>query len=244
MPKILIVEDEIGYAVELERMVEELGYEILNSVDNGQAVINQMNIEKPDLILMDISIKGNLSGIDTAAEIRNHNIPIIFLTAHNDGENFKKAKAAGMEAYLIKPFNKFTLQSVIETALEKKKSYSNPGTVSPKIENGAIMSDSIFIKNVGKLNRVKFTDILYIHAEGNYIDIVTDSKKYAMKKSLRRIKDKMPSQIFIQVHRNYLINLEYVESIDVSGGSIKIGNHQLPIGGKYKDGLLDRLNQL
>lgn len=239
-PKILIVEDELTYAVELERMVEELGYQLLNSVDNGHAVLEQLKTEKPDLILMDITIRGDMTGTETAIRIKHHNIPIIFLTAHADDDHFNKAKSAEPAAYLIKPFNRFTLQSVMDSALKNKTrpvEESNP-------QNGFIMSDSIFIKNYGKLNRVKFTEILFIHAEGNYIDIVTKNKKYALKKSLRRIKEKMPVAVFIQIHRNYLINLEFVENIDMSMGSIKVGSHQLPVGGKFKDGLLDRLNQL
>ena len=235
--KILIVEDEPLYAIEVEQMVDELGYEPIGPIDNGKEVIEHLKQSIPDLILMDISIKGDMDGIELASKINTKNIPIIFLTSHDDREKFEEAKAVGMEAYLTKPFNQFTLQSIIETALAKNEN-------AEESLDEMILKDSVFVKRNNKLQRVKFTEILFIQAEGNYVEIVTESKKYAFKISLRRIKERIPNVNFAQVHRNYLANLEHLSDIDLSANKIQIKEHKLPIGGRFKDDLLNKLNQL
>lgn len=237
--KILVVEDDPLYAIELERMVHELGYIPLDAVDNAKSALEVIALERIDLILMDISIKGEMDGIELGAKISPLKIPVVFLTSHNDDQYFERAKAAGMHAYLIKPFNQFTLSSVIDSALETKEDKIEPTSA---IQN--TVSDSLFIKTNNKLNRVKFSAIHYILAEGNYVEIITDTKKYAFKISLRRIIGKLPSDIFFQIHRGYLVNIDLIENIDLSRNEVQLSKHKLPIGGRYKEGLLKKLNQL
>ncbi len=92
--KILIVEDELLIAKGIARDVLKNGYKIEKVVSSGQAALEQVKILVPDLILMDIAIKGKMNGIETAAKIReNNDIPIIFLTAYADEKTIEQAVA-------------------------------------------------------------------------------------------------------------------------------------------------------
>lgn len=89
---ILIVEDELLIAKNIARKLEKIGYNICKIVSSGQEVIDLINQEKPDLILMDVAIKGEMDGIETATIIKSKlDIPIIFLTAYANDETLDRA---------------------------------------------------------------------------------------------------------------------------------------------------------
>ena len=90
--KILIVEDEAIIAMEIENQLQGLGYEVTSIVDTGEKAIKKAEEDKPDLMLMDIRIKGEMDGIEAAEEIRNRfGIPVVFSTAYLDEERIERA---------------------------------------------------------------------------------------------------------------------------------------------------------
>ncbi len=120
--KILIVEDEIIIAMEIADRLGSMGYEVLRIVANGKDAINVALQEKPNLILMDIMIQGDMDGIETATKIRNvSDIPVIYLTANADEATLQRAKVSDAFGYLIKPFEERELGTTIEMALYKHK---------------------------------------------------------------------------------------------------------------------------
>ncbi len=120
--KILIVEDEVIIAMEIADRLGSMGYEVLRIVANGNDAINVALQEKPDLILMDIMIQGDIDGIETATKIKSvSNIPVIYLTANADEATLQRAKVSDAFGYLIKPFEERELSTTIEMALYKHK---------------------------------------------------------------------------------------------------------------------------
>lgn len=122
LPKILIVEDETIVAMDIERGLRALGYAVVGAVGQGTSAIELAQAERPDLILMDIRLKGSMDGIEAACEIRaRFSIPVIFLTAHADEATVERAKAAEPYGYLLKPFVDQELHTAIEIALNKRR---------------------------------------------------------------------------------------------------------------------------
>ena len=116
--RILIVEDERITAKAIEESLNTLGYEVCGVVDSGKEAIEKAGQEHPDVILMDITLFGEMDGIEAAATIRtNQQIPVIFLTAYSDEEKIVRAKAVVPNSYLVKPFQDEDLKSAIEIAL-------------------------------------------------------------------------------------------------------------------------------
>ncbi len=122
MENILIVEDESIIALELQARVKNFGYQVAGIADRGSTAINKFQQLKPDIILMDINIKGDMDGIETAEKILKYQkVPIIFITAFSDSatrERIKKANASGL---LFKPFSDKELQATIDLAFYKFK---------------------------------------------------------------------------------------------------------------------------
>jgi PAS domain S-box-containing protein len=119
-PRILIVEDETIVAMDLATTLRRLGYEVVAMVGTGAAAIEHATSLKPDLILMDIRIRGPMDGIETASKIHQQRpTPIVFLTAHGDADTVERSKAASPYGYLVKPFEERMLHRVLEIALSR-----------------------------------------------------------------------------------------------------------------------------
>jgi len=120
--KILVVEDEIIIARELEARLQEIGYEVVGIAATGAEAIALAEEEHPDVVLMDIVLKGDMDGIEAATHIRSDfRIPVIYLTAFTDKATLARAQATQPYAYLVKPFAERELYANIEMALYKHR---------------------------------------------------------------------------------------------------------------------------
>lgn len=118
--RILIVEDEIIIAMEIADRLKSMGYEVIKIVSNGEMAVKTALEQKPDLILMDIMIQGDIDGIETASKIHEKSlVPVIYLTANADESTLERAKVSDAFGYLIKPFEERELNTTIEMALYK-----------------------------------------------------------------------------------------------------------------------------
>ena len=118
--KIFVVEDESIVSLEIQSRIKHLGYIVSGTAASGDEAIRKVIDLKPDLILMDIRIKGEIDGIETAAEIKKiYDVPIIFLTAYADPVTIQRAKITDPFGYIIKPFEERELHISIEIALYK-----------------------------------------------------------------------------------------------------------------------------
>ncbi len=239
-PKLLIVEDDPSSALTLEVALYELGYPKPDRVDNSTQALALIRREPPDLILMDIDIKGELTGIEVARRVQHLEIPIIFITGYDTADVYEKAKETNPYAYLIKPFNNLTLDSTLKTALKSAKLQKE----SKSEEEDFILKDCIFVKNGAILQKVKFREIQWILSEGNYCILHTEQKKHAVRISLARIIQRVPPNIFVRVHQRYLVQAALINSIDTQKGEILIGDETIPMGRTFKDDLLDLLNKI
>lgn len=122
MKKILVVEDEAIVADDIRNTLQQAGYTVIATVSSGEDAVKYAKEKIPDIILMDIIIKGALDGIETAQQIRTIlDIPVVYLTAFSDEKTIERAKLTEPFGYLIKPFNKRELNIAIEMALFKHR---------------------------------------------------------------------------------------------------------------------------
>ena len=117
--KIIVVEDEAITALNLKYDLEDLGYEVPETIDNGPEAIEKCNEIYPDIVLMDINLKGNMNGIEAADEISEIGIPIIFLTANTDDLTAFEALKTAPYGYLSKPYSNKDLELTVGMVLRK-----------------------------------------------------------------------------------------------------------------------------
>jgi len=118
--RIMIVEDESIVAMGIKHKLEELGYNVIGVVATGEKAVETALKIEPDLILMDIVLKGDMDGIDAAQKIHNQlDIPIIYITAYSDEEVLKRARITEPYGYILKPFKKSEVNANIQMAIYK-----------------------------------------------------------------------------------------------------------------------------
>src|SRR3990172_5426119 len=120
--KVMIVEDELLTVELIQQYLTSRGYDIVAAVSNGDDALRELSEKMPDIVLMDVKIKGNIDGIDLTRIINEkYNVPVIYLTAFADRKTIDRAKFTESYGYIIKPFGELELISNIEIALYKHK---------------------------------------------------------------------------------------------------------------------------
>ena len=120
--RVLIVEDQGIVATDIKRCLEDAGFEVTGLAGSMDEAIREVSASRPDLVLMDIRIKGDADGIEVAKYLRLHfELPVVYLTAHDDRDTLERAKRAEPVAYLIKPFKPVELINTVELAIKRSR---------------------------------------------------------------------------------------------------------------------------
>lgn len=232
--KVLVVEDELIIADNICDTLEDLGYAVTEPAINYTEAIAIIEGEKPDIAILDIQLSGRKSGIDIAKKINeDYNFPFIFLTSNADKYTVDEAKEVAPPAFLVKPFSKDDLYSAIEIAL------SNFNNANHKPDDD---KDDLFVKTKTGYTKLKIEDIVYVKSLHVYLEVVLKSKeKFLIRKSMDQMLDALNSN-FMRVHRSYIANFTYIESIESS--KLKMHEFEIPIGKTFKEDILKRLKIL
>jgi two-component system, LytTR family, response regulator LytT len=246
---VVVVEDESIVSKDIQNSLKKIGYNVVGAAATGDAAIKLIEEFMPDIVLMDIMIKGDKTGIDVAEYLRLHySIPVVFLTAYADNATFNKAKNTEPYGYIIKPFKEIDLQTSIEMALfkhEKNVEVIKERDLLNKMvaskENGSIY----FIKANSSLNKVNSKDIMYVEALKDYVMVHTlNQGRFTIHNTMKEITKKLSSNEFVRIHRSYIVRLENVISVDYFNLTIDFENKVLPIGASYRDDFYAKINQL
>jgi DNA-binding LytR/AlgR family response regulator len=249
--KVIIAEDEPLFANTLEMFVDKLGYELVALAGNSEDFLETFAQHEADVALLDIMIEGKLDGIGVAEHINEsaNPIPIIFITSHNAPEVFERAKRTKPYAYLIKPFVEADLERTIELAVyqyhyTKINEDWNEKEDFNTWHHDVLGGDCLFVKVDAKLEKIRIQDIAYLIVEDKYLQLFTLQKKYLVRMTLKEIIEKLPHNNFVQIHRNYIVNIQHVSDIDLKHDTINILGQHLTISKRLKDYFLNRLNKL
>jgi len=119
-PRALIVEDEALIADELAERLASLGFSVIAAVDSAEEGIAIATRDRPDLVLMDIRLKGEKDGVEAAKEIRQQvDVPIVYVTAYSDRLTVEQAKRSEHDGYILKPFQARELESTVDVAMQR-----------------------------------------------------------------------------------------------------------------------------
>lgn len=237
--RVLIVEDDMIIGANLSLMLSSLGYEVSGLVPRGEEALVHVRDNPPQLLLLDINLKGSLDGIETAKAVQKlMDIPIVYLTANSDDATFERAKQTQPKAFITKPFNKLNLQRTLALVAQTVTRQQKPIPTS----DFEFLEDRIFIRHNGKMTKLLLDDILYLEADRNYCVVVCDSLNYTLSNSLKVVADKLPESKFVRVHRSYMVNISKLDS--VAEDHIEIKRKSIPLSKGYKESLMRRLRTI
>lgn len=243
--KILVVEDEMIIAAKISMQLTSLGYEVTGILPRGEEALAHIEESKPDIVLLDINLKGKIDGIEMAALMQQHNnIPIIYLTANSDEATFNRAKPTKPYAFISKPFKQLDLQRAIELTISRMAADDNTAQIDIKTgeEQPFILSDRIFVRHREKMIKIMVADILYMEADRNYSRIFTQHKEYLLSVTLKTIEEKLSMHLFMRIHRSYIINISHID--EVAEGHLIIAQKPIPVGAGMKEQLMQRIKTL
>ena len=239
--RVLIVEDDMIIAANISLQLSKLGYEITGIESRGEEAIIHARLNTPDLVLMDINLKGSIDGIETAYAMQNtSDIPIVYITANNDESTFAKAKKTHPFAFIAKPINMRALHRTL--ALVEEQINKRNKTESEKEEIIEFLNDRIFIRHHGQMVKLLLEEILFVEADRNYCHIVTSKQTYLLTATLKVMHDKLPGSIFVRVHRSYIVNITQLDVVAES--HVEINRKVIPLSKSYKDALLKHLQTI
>ena len=223
--KIYIVDDDVSFGVELEMKIKQIGYElcgISNSFEHACIAIPNV---KPDIILCDIRLDKNKSGVDLAKHLQSLHIPMVFITAYSDESTYNEIKEfCSSFKYLVKPFDKLSLKSILDDLhAETIQLYSN----------NYLRGEYLYIKKNHLFERITLSDILYLNSEGNYTTLILPQSKFIIKYSLSKLLKIDKFYLFLRIHRNYAVNKHKIKSVNFSNRILSIGTKELPFGRTY-----------
>lgn len=233
----LIVEDELIIAEDIADILRENDYEVVEICKNYNGAVYAIDKHEPDILLLDIKIKGDKDGIDLAHKIRtDYKIPFIFISSHSDAGTVKRAVEVNPYGYLVKPFEDSDVITAIEVALGNFAKEQNQAM------QDFILNDCLFVREKNMAVKIPMADIQFIRAEGNYSTIQTEGKSYVLRSTLKDLEEKLPPKQFYRSHKSYIINLKQVTAIN--SDSIYINDERLPIGRGQLNQLMESINKI
>jgi DNA-binding LytR/AlgR family response regulator len=215
--KILVIEDDEIIRDNLLNLFELEGYKI-KGAENGKEGIDKAFILKPDLIICDVMMP-DINGFEVLEILSRENdfkrIPFLFLTALTETSNFRKGMNLGADDYIFKPFDSERLLLVVKNRLDKFEFIKSINKESKSKINPSEELEKALVKIGNKSYPLDFNSIIYLMADRQYSNIYTSNKKkYVIKKSLKEWESLLPGNIFIRIHRSFIINIDYVNKIE------------------------------
>ena len=231
---ILIVEDNLSFAIELEMLLDSLNYQVVGRVDNSAAALEMIFGKQPDLILMDIEINGNMSGLEVGRAVAHLGIPILYITAIQGSAYEQASELPGTIGYLVKPIDKITLRTTINLAVAQAA--KNKDTLKDEeFRDSFVNRDHLFFKKKEVYYKVSFSEIAFIKSNDNYCDILTTTGNlYSLRIPIGKLEEMLPGNLFTRLHRQYIAQTRLIHEVHLLDGTIKIQGKNIPFSRENK----------
>lgn len=235
--KCIIIDDEaMARAIIAQRISNFPEMTILEEFSNAMQAIKYLNQNKVDVIFLDIHMP-DFTGFDFIQTIKNP--PKVILVTSDKNFAIEAFEYECIVDYLVKPIT----EERFEKAVQKLKTTK---IATPKeIKNEKTPSDTIneFYVNIDRrLIKIEFDTVNVVEAKGDYILIKTENKNYTVHSTLKKIEEKLPTDLFLKVHRSFIINTKKI--IDIEDNSVLIAKDVIPVSRANRPELMKRLNLL
>lgn len=253
MYNVLIVDDEFLARKLLQDYVSKIPeLQLAGTAQNAFEAFSFCKEHHVDIVLLDIHMP-DLNGIELARTLKN--VPsIIFTTAYS--EYALESYEVNAVDYLLKPIALPRFMQAIEKAIARLKGLTTPSEAttpqspqtplhpsSPLLTPQTPLNSSnpsyLMVKADYKLYKVNFDDLYYVEGQHEYVSFYTKDKRITALYSLKTLEDQLPRGKFIRVHKSYIVNIDHISEIEQV--SLTVAGHKVPIGGSYRDSLLERL---
>lgn len=245
--KILIVEDNLSFALELEMLLDEMGYTDTLRADHSGTALDYIYSQEPDLILMDIDINGNLSGLELGEKIAHLDIPVLYITALQEAPYQEASRQSSTIGYLVKPVQPLTLRSAIDLAIAKVQAQKESEKDSTlEHQEHFITQQYFFFKKRSIYYKVAMQDIMYAQSDDNYVKVqVRETDTFILRTTLKNLEEMLPSESFLRTHRRYIVAVEHINAINFQDSTLIMGDGtELPVSQTKRQELEGHIQKL
>lgn len=235
----IIIDDEMMARAILEQFITSLTkMKVVEVFPNAITAIKYLNDHQVDVIFLDIHMP-DFNGFDFIKTIKNPP-KIILVTADKDYATAAFEFDAIID-YLVKPITEERFKKAISKLSIRSRAKETPQIIKKELA-GTNQNDDFYVSIMNRLIKIDFSQVLLIKAQGDYVEIKTETSTYKVHTTLKKIETKLPEKIFLKIHRSYIINSRKI--IDIENNSVLIGREIIPVSRMYRFELLSRLNLL
>ncbi|MEM7367409.1 MAG: LytTR family DNA-binding domain-containing protein [Bacteroidota bacterium] len=236
----LIVDDERPALSLLTAYIAKLPQlELVQSCESGTDALHVLQSTPIDILFLDIQMP-DLTGLELLQTLPR-TPQVVMTTAYRDYavEGF----ALNVTDYLVKPFSFDRFVQAVNRAIEQHGLVQQSGRPPESGEAEAqVAGDHFFVRTGHRIKKVRYQEVHYVESMREYVRIHAENKRYMVHQTMSSMEKRLSMYGFIRVHRSFLVNLEYLDSLQ--GNRIFIGETEIPIGGNYKKALFDRIELL
>jgi len=229
---ILIDDEPLALDVLKTLLAEFPQIDIIGLFQDPQSALTYWQEHDVDVVFTDIHMP-NLDGLSLIKERKAAQTAVVFTTAHSEFA----AEAFELEAldYLLKPISPERLAKTVHRLMEFAE-------LRGQAQASVLEEGYLFVKVDGDHQKIAYKDILYVEAFADYVKIWTGpEKRYVTLQTMRKMEQKLPSDLFIRTHRSFIVSKDKIESIQSQ--AIQVGAARIPVGKNYKDSVLSLLKE-
>ena len=232
---IIIDDEEMARAIMTQKISLYQELKLIQEFPNAIQAIKFLNHNEVDLIFLDIHMP-DFTGFDFIQSLKNP--PKVILVTSDKNFAFEAFEYECIVDYLVKPITEDRFQKAIQKASSNKNTFKATG-IKPIIEDNV---NEFYINIDRRLIKIDIASINIVEAKGDYIHIKTENKNYIVHSTLKKIEDKLPKDLFLKVHRSFIINTNKI--IDIKDNSVLIAKDVIPVSRANRPELMKRLNLL
>lgn len=232
---IIIDDEEMARAIITQKISLYPELKLIQEFPNAIQAIKFLNHNEVDLIFLDIHMP-DFTGFDFIQSLKNP--PKVILVTSDKNFAFEAFEYECIVDYLVKPITEDRFQKAIQKASSNKNTFKAT-EIKPIIEDNV---NEFYINIDRRLIKIGIASINIVEAKGDYIHIKTENKNYIVHSTLKKIEDKLPKDLFLKVHRSFIINTNKI--IDIKDNSVLIAKDVIPVSRANRPELMKRLNLL
>lgn len=232
---IIIDDEEMARAIMTQMITVHPELNLMQEFSNAMQAIKFLNSNDVDLIFLDIHMP-DFTGFDLIQSLKNP--PKIILVTSDKNFAIEAFEYECIVDYLVKPITEDRFQKAIQK-VNAYKITSKATEIKPIVEDNA---NEFYINIDRRLIKIEMASVNIVEAKGDYIHIKTESKNYVVHSTLKKIEDKLPKDLFLKVHRSFIINTKKI--IDIEDNSVLISKDVIPVSRANRPELMKRLNLL
>ncbi|WP_248722637.1 LytTR family DNA-binding domain-containing protein [Seonamhaeicola sp. ML3] len=236
----IIIDDEATARIIISELCSQIGgLNVVEEFPNAIQAIKYLNQNQVDLIFLDIHMP-DFTGFDFIQTLKDP--PKIILTTSDPQFAIDAFEYECIVDYLVKPIKLERFEKAIHKLSTIPETVHNEEAPSVSAKKDSSVDNHLYINIDRRLIKIEIPSIYLVEAKGDYINVKTEQENYRVHSSLKKIEEKLPTDLFLKVHRSYIINLKKI--IDIEDNSVLIKKDVIPVSRSNRPELMKRLNLL